>query len=256
MLSDRMNEDEHYYPSTFSAITKAPHYPLGAVMLKYRDALQALGLQDPLKQRLGKGAFGAAYEVDLGGKSVLKFTRDPTEAQTSAFLLGKRHQNVVDIYGVWVASDTHTEHLRGWYVVHRALMRTLSKKDAAFIDVIFDLYGDPDLDLKMPRPTHRAMIDKWRGYLREDLEEVNLPGPQNLAKAMDLLRQVAESVHAMHSLGVDWEDCHSGNLMRRADGTLVVADVGFGLMHKDTRVFVPELTPEVATEYRRRLSAA
>lgn len=251
-----MSYSDRHYPSTFSTITKAPHMPLGSVMLAHRESLERLGLSDPLAQRLGKGAFGAAYEVDLGGKSVLKFTRDPTEAQTSAFLTGKRHERVVDIHNVWVLSDTHTEKLRGWYVVHRSYMSPLSKRDAAMVDVIFDLYGNVDLDLKMPRPQHRAMTDKWRSYLRDGLTERGMTGPSALAKTMDLLRQVADAVFAMHSLGVDWEDCHSGNLMRRGNGTLVVADVGYGLMHQDTKVFVQELTPTGAAEYRRRLSAA
>lgn len=227
--------------------------PLGLVMLKHRDCVERLGLIDPVKQKLGKGAFGAAYEVDLGGKSVLKFTRDPSEAQASAVLLGKHHKNIVDIHRIWVMSETHRHGLRGWYAIHRSYMTPLSKKDATLVDLLFDLYNDMSLDLKFPKATHRAMADKWRSYLRDDLIENGMTTGPFLERGMELLRQIGEAVHAMHSMGIDWEDVHSGNLMRRADGTLVVADVGWGFMHDDTKVHVPPLGRDDVEAYVKSL---
>lgn len=250
-----MIDQPYSYPSTFSKITRDPHMPLGLVMLKHRDCVERLGITDPVKQKLGKGAFGAAYEVDLGGKSVLKFTRDPSEAQASAVLRGKRHKNIVDIHNIWVVTGSHQPGLRGWYLIHRSYMTPLSKKDSTLVDMLFDIYNDMDIDLKFPRPSHRAMLDKWRSYLRDDLVESGMNTAPNLERGVELLRQISDAVHAMHSMGIDWEDVHSGNLMRRPDGTLVVADVGWGFMHTDTKVHVPPLTIEQVDEYLKRVAS-
>lgn len=242
----------HSYPSSVSQITLDPHIPLGGVMLSNRAPSEKLGLLDPIKQLLGKGAFGAAYEIDLGGKSVLKFTRDPTEATACSVLKGKYSKHIVDIHGIWVIVDSHKPGLRGWYAVHRSYMSPLSKKDAQIVDMLFDIYNDMSLDLKLPRPNHRAMADKWRSYLREDLIASNMEPKQSLERGMLLLRQISDAVFAMHSMGIDWEDIHSGNLMRRDDGTLAIADVGWGFMHKETSVHVPPFNVE---EVQKHLSS-
>lgn len=231
-------------PSSVSRITLDPHMPLGSVMLSNRAASEKLGLSNPPKQLLGKGAFGAAYEIELGDKSVLKFTRDPTEATACSVLRGRYDKRIVDIHGIWVIVDTHRPGLRGWYAVHRGYMTPLSKKDAQLVDMLFDIYNDMSLDLKLPKPQHRAMTDKWRGYLREDLAASGMETRQSLERGMLLLTQISAAVQAMYEMGIDWEDIHSGNLMRRADGTLAVADVGWGFMHDDTHVHVPPFTVE------------
>jgi len=244
-------------PGTLTAILSEPHYPLGHVLLKSMPAAMALGLRDPLAQRLGRGSFGAAYAIELdGNKSVLKFTRDPTEAQASAFLRGKRHKNVVDIYETWSLNWTHERSLRGWYVVHRGYLNPLSKRDAKIMDTLWLIYGDTSLDLSFPRKQHRAMTAKWQNCIRDAMEDAGFRTQPLMDRAMVVLRETSECVHALHSLGIDWEDIHSGNLMRRNDGTLVVADVGYGLMHDEVEVFVANLTPELARDYASKAAAA
>jgi tRNA A-37 threonylcarbamoyl transferase component Bud32 len=73
---------------------------------------------------------------------------------------------------------------------------------------------------------------------------------------MHLLGEVSQCVHALHDLGIDWEDIHADNMMRRDDGTMAIGDVGYGLMHEDTTVHVVNLTPEVATAYVQKVAAA
>jgi hypothetical protein len=243
-------------PGALTAILSEPHYPLGHVLLKSRDAVEVLGIYDPPGQRLGKGSFGSAYRVWLGGKqSVLKFTRDPSEAQASAFLRGKPHRNVVDIYEAWSLNWTNDRSLRGWYAIHRAYMVPLSKKDSALLDVLWVLYGDMSLDLKFPKTHHRAMLDKWRNYIRDEMEELGILTAPSLHRCVTLLIETSECVHALHGLGVDWEDIHSGNMMRRADGTMVIADVGYSSMHNETVVHVDDLTEDAARGYIKKLAA-
>jgi hypothetical protein len=253
--SEESDDDEG--PSTLSVILDEPHYPLGHVLLNTREAVQPLGIHDPPTQRLGKGSFGTAYEVGLlpGKRSVLKFTRDPTEAQASAFLVGKQSKHVVDIYETWSLNWTHEKSLRGWYAIHRAYLNPLSKKDSELMHVLWVLYEDMSLDLKFPRAKHRAMNDKWKSYAREELDELGMHTQPNLARVMHLLGEVSACVHALHGLGIDWEDIHADNMMRRDDGTMAIGDVGYGLMHEDTTVHVANLTPEVAQAYLQKVAA-
>lgn len=250
-------------PSTLSELTNAPHMPLGLVLVQNLRAFLALGLKDPQVQLLGSGAFGAAYEIPLGGRSVLKLTRDPTEMQAAHLLLGKTPERIVHVYGLWGIAGTHKNGLRGWYAVHRQYLRPLSKRDSRLVDAIFNVYDDTTLDLTLCRRTNHAMMNKWRGYLRDELmadtagaiaddeggRVTVLGGGRTLARTMDLLGRIGDAVAEMHQAGVDWEDIHSGNLMRNEDGQLVIADIGFGEMHEDFKESVGFLTQERAAEH-------
>ncbi len=260
-----MRDHEDYYsqPSTFSKLTTQPHYPIGHVLLQNMGAFAPMGIHDPLSQQLGKGSFGTAFEVALHGKSVLKLTRDPTEVQAACLLVGKTPERIVKIHGVWAMKGTFSRGLRGWYAIHRAYLTPLSKRDMRLVDAIFHVYDDMSLDLVIPRRRNHAMLDKWRGYLREELQapEGGVPvdeeglriasfgGRQALARAMDLLVKIGKGVNEMHSIGVDWEDIHSGNIMRNDDGLIVIADIGWGLVHEAFDEDVVFLTPENARAY-------
>lgn len=255
----------HYYthPSTFSELTTQPHYPVGHVLLQNMATFRPLGVEDPVRQQLGKGAFGVAFEVDLHGKSVLKLTRDPTEVQAAHLLAGKDPERIVKVHGVWAIENSFQPGLRGWYVVHRAYLTPLGKRDARLVDAIFHVYEDTTLDLTIPRRRHHAMLDKWRGYLREELASpdggipvdedgvrvASFGGRAALARTMDLLVKIGQAVDEMHKVGVDWEDIHSGNIMRNDKGRIVIADIGWGLVHEAFTEEIPYMTPEVALRY-------
>jgi hypothetical protein len=254
-FSEEPDDDDG--PGTLTEILEEPHYPLGHVLLNSRASVGLLGIHNPPEQRLGKGSFGTAYEVNLlaGKRSVLKFTRDPTEAQASAFLCGRSSKYVVDIYKTWSLNWTHEKGLRGWYAIHRAYLNPLSKKDKNLMHILWVLYEDMALDLKFPRSNHRAMTDKWKSYVREELEAQEMHTQQNLGRTMVLLGEVSQCVHALHGLGIDWEDIHGDNMMRRDDGTMAIGDVGYGLMHDDTTVTVENLTEEIARLYLQVVAA-
>ena len=242
-------------PGTLTRILNEPHHRIGHVLLRQRDAARALGIHNPRSQRLGRGSFGSAYEVAIipGVRSVIKFTRDPSEALASAFLCGKRDPRVVDIYRTWSLNWTHERNLRGWYVVHRAYLHNLSKRDTDLVEVLWRLYNDMEIDLKFPRANNRAMIDKWLNYIRDELEEMQAYTKANVSRTMTLLMEVSQCVHAMHRLGIDWEDIHPGNMMRRDDGTMAIGDVGFGLLHDPVRAHVDNLTTSLAIDYMESL---
>jgi hypothetical protein len=253
--------------STFTALQREPFVPVGSLLLQQRALLTKLGLTNPTKQRLGSGAFGVAYETELPpwSKSVLKLTRDPTEVQASVLLQGKACSRIVKIYGVWAVDGTHREGLRGWYLIHREYLHPLRKPDMVLVDAIFNLLGDDILDLTIPRRQHRAMLDKWRDLLRDELYGAAVHdegaiqigrGGQQLHRAVDLLTKIGEAVAEMHRHGIDWEDVHSGNIMRNDAGKIVIGDVGWGLVHDDFSQVVPYLTDEVAVAYMQSAKTA
>jgi len=259
----RDHHDHYTHPSTFSQLTTQPHYPVGHVLLQSLPVFRALGIEDPAKQQLGKGAFGVAYEVPLHGQSVLKLTRDPTEVQAACLLVGKDPERIVKIHAVWALRGTFAPGLRGWYAVHRAYLTPLRKRDMRLVDVIFNVYEDTSLDLTIPRRRHHAMLDKWRGYLREELQApdggipmdeegmrvASFGGNRMLSRTIELLVRIGAAVDEMHKVGVDWEDIHSGNIMRNTEGRIVIADIGWGLVHEAFSEEVPFLTLEKARAY-------
>jgi serine/threonine protein kinase len=231
---------------------------------------QSMGIHNPVRQRLGKGAFGTAYEVDLRGKSVLKLTRDPTEVQAACLLIGKETERIVRVHAVWAIKGTFKNDLRGWYAIHRDYLTPLSKRDTRLVDAIFEVYDDETLDLTIPRKRNHVMLDKWRGYLREELQSpdggipvdedgirvASFGGKQALQRAMSLLLTIGKAVDEMHRMGVDWEDIHSGNIMRDHRGKLVIADIGWGLVHEEFEQKVSFLSVERAEQYKAPVPAA
>lgn len=255
-------------PDELEELLAEPHFPLGSVLMQHAPLLRALGLRFPLDQLLGAGEFGAAYRVPWGGKhgSVLKLTRDPTEVPAAYILRGRQSERVVHIHGVWYLSKSYRPGLQRWYLVHRSYLHPLKPLDKQLIEMIFAIYDDTDpRDVTLPRsPKQHAMISKWRGYIQEELgatggwtdhegEAVAMPvqgGTKHVKRAMQLLMQIGAAVGEMHKAGIDWEDIHSDNLMRGDDGRLVIADIGWGLMHDDFEEEVPTLTMDVAQHHR------
>ena len=244
--------------STFSQITKDPHLPLGRVMLENRKVFGVLGLTDPLAQRLGVGAFGAAYRTPLAGGSVLKFTRDPTEMQAASVLCGKATERVVRIYGLWAIPNTFTPKLRPWYLIHRGYLNPLSKYDADRVEMLFSLRFDKSIDLKLPRAHHHAMRDKWRTYIRAEMAEDTVTDEEGRArtfnskdvqKTMALLEEISLAVNEMYQHGVDWQDFHNGNMMRGDKGQLVIGDIGWGELRQHLSMVAPPITEDVARAY-------
>lgn len=254
-------EDRYTSLSTHSLLIQEPHFPMGLALLKNRGILYEMGLRAPLDQLLGKGSFGVAFKIPSRGGSVLKLTRDPSEVQAACLLRGRQNRRIVHVYGVWVLENTYLEGLRAWYVVHRGYLTPLSGRDTMLAEAIFSLYDDVSLDLVIPRSVEQyATIDKWRGHLRESLstgvvnraedgEMFQSVEAKSFQRAIRLLLQIGQAVDEMHRAGIDWEDIHPGNLMRNSQGRLVVADFGWGEMHKDFKEEIPVLTAETAWKH-------
>lgn len=269
---ERGYDDEDDDVDELEELLAEPHLPLGSVLMSNAELLRPFGIRFPSDQLLGTGSLGAAYLVPWGGPngSVLKLTRDPTEADAAGLLVGRDSKRIVHIHGVWALPGTERYGLT-WYVVHRNYLHPLNATDKALIEAIFTLYDDTHpADLSLPRsPKQHAMISKWRNHLRDQMgasgglsdEEGQVdPGVRvsgkHLKRAMALLLQIGSAVDEMHRAGIDWEDIHSDNMMRGNDGRLVIGDVGWGLLHESFDKEAPALTPPGVREHLSRFEAA
>jgi len=230
----------------------------GTMLLRHRLDFVEFGLKSPRRQFLGSGSFGAAYKIPLFGGSVLKLTRDPYEMIASVDLATKKTKHIVPIYGVWTLEDSYfgtDNDLVSWHVVHRGYLTPLSPSDSEIVNVLFELYHDQTLDLKLPQAHQRGMRSKWENLVKMTIEERGMP-LQAYHRSMQLMTQIGAAVRELHDIGIDWADFHSSNLMQDASGVVRVADVGWGLMHEDTERQTEFLTPALARAHAQRCTSS
>jgi serine/threonine protein kinase len=217
----------------------------GQVLLSYADAFRGLGLVDPTAAKLGRGAFGHVYRLGPADAptGVLKITRDVYDALASFSLIGKTFPRLPQTKGVWVLAETFIDRWAGWYAIEREYLHPIDEKDAALVEVLYQVWENEKIsNLKIPKTGNRAMRDKWRVYVREILES---SGSLNqLPRTMELLAQIGQGVQELASLGIDWCDIQSENVMRDSTGALKISDVGLcDLRYTVESVVVPELVP-------------
>lgn len=247
-------DDEHLIE-----MLSKPHRAFAQVMLRSREALWAMNLLDMQAQVLGSGRFGVAYKIDVGtGPTVLKVTRDPYEAITSYRLQGQKTSRVVPVYKVWQCGNCQPwgDDGLGWFIVYRALLNPVSKRDAKILDLIYDLYLDEDQDLWIPEPGNggRAMRAKWKRFIDEAYatghdEDSRGGGGQSAARAMAILQDVSVGAAELRKHGIDWGDCHSDNMMRDDKGVLRISDIGWGMPERDAEIIPPDFTVDAVKEY-------
>lgn len=236
-------DDEHLIE-----MLSKPHRAFAQALLRSREPFWEIGLLNPEAQVLGRGRFGVAYKIDVGtGPSVLKITRDPYEAIISHHLQGQKTQHVVPIYKVWQCSNAQpwSDDGLGWFVVHRALLNPISKRDANILEWIFGLYLDEDQDMWIPDPGNsgRVMRSKWKNFIDSEFEG------QESSRAMTILNDVSIGAAELRKHGIDWGDCHPDNMMRDAKGVLRIADVGWGCPERDDEVIPPDFSVSAVREY-------
>lgn len=219
----------------------------GQVLLSYADAFRGLGLLDPTAQKLGRGAFGHVYRLGPADAptGALKITRDVYDALASFSIIGKDLPHLPKTKNVWVLGETFIDRWAGWYAIEREYLHPIDEKDAALVEVLYQVWeNDKITNLKIPKTHNRAMRDKWRVHVREILES---SGSLNqLPRTMELLAQIGQGAQELASVGVDWCDIQAENVMRDADGALKISDVGLcDLRYAVESVVVPELVPSM-----------
>lgn len=189
------------------------------VVRKNRALLKARGVDVAGAQMLGAGANGVAWK--LRSNRVLKVTTDDAEAHVAAHIKGKRFKHVFTIYDVWAFPGTFNGHHVYGLVTEEGLEKPDNQEQKEFDWMVetlerFAKIADVNLedDLKLVLQTMMSSDRLAAENKRVLLEYV---------KKFDLVGMMAD----MKRLGV-LADLHSGNFMRRPDGTFVIIDIGTG----------------------------
>lgn len=263
MQAESGSRSRYYSSDEWEELTRKPHVPLCTLLLSYADCLRPLGLIDPGAQRLGAGAFGCAYRVNLRGRDgVLKLTRDPYEVMAAAAVRGQTLHRVVPVHEIWALSSTCVyPHWAPWFAVHRDYLKPLSAKDAELIEFLYDMLHEEHLDLWIPKvgKAGRVMREQWRTMVREGyvherhgkhVVRQGYPGKEG-TRALQLLDEISLGVAELAKHGIDWTDMHSDNVMRDMKGVLRIADIGFGRPNRDFDDTPESLSPDLAIGYAR-----
>jgi hypothetical protein len=247
------DDDESDGTGTIDELMSMPHVPEGSVLLRNIAPLSVLGLKDPVKQRLGAGSFGSAYDVSLLGRSVLKLTRDPFEAIAAKLLVGKVFKNIVPIYGVWAVPLTTAEGLATWSVIHKGYLSPLSPREKKLVNILFEIYFDDMLALAVPKPGQHRVRNQWLDPIRDAFEEEGVPRAE-VPHAMAILDKIASGVRELASVGLDWKDFHAGNIMKDERGVFRIADIGCGMTYDDVAPEIAYLSEQAARSHLTGLS--
>jgi hypothetical protein len=190
---------------------------------KYGESLEKAGVNISGMPRVLGGDKGAqGTPLDIGG-TVLKFTRDRTEANASYRIKGQKLKNVANVYNVYELGDEHI------YVIHQELL-------------------DPiDSEIKRYWPEIKEAIDEIALYddfedAKKRLEnEILFIGDQNLKKKIyDAGMQAINGAMELRKNKISVNDRHDENVMQRMDGTLVLIDLG---ITRSPEVKVPSVSP-------------
>ena len=186
---------------------------LGKILIKYSNNFSKNGINVMGAKRLGSGSFGVAYLLNDG--KVLKLTKDTEEAIISNFLINKSIQHFVKIFGVFKLPITDTgEQI---YAILQEKLMPVSKQDGSLLEknikVLKQVIGGSDPFIFTNK--------KW--------EEIkSLKQVQNKPDVLNYLEEIGFNniCNDLNKSGIKFVDFHSGNFMRRSDGTLVLIDIG------------------------------
>lgn len=209
-----------------------------------KDKLAKKGINVATLKQLGVGTMGVAY--DVGGK-VLKVTKDAREAKASAIVAGKNLPNIVKVYDIWKFPGVE------WYGLIIEKLTPLSKEEEkqltqAVIDTKF-----PVLLHQSGDDWNKAMQELARQTMRTATKQAYVQFPEadpakggagirdervkqfvsNMAnKTVADFNKLTKDYNmlqlfkSLKQLGIQYYDFHGGNYGRRADGTLVLFDLG------------------------------
>lgn len=213
-----------------------------AILNSNKDKLAKKGINiDSLKQ-INSGTMGSVY--DMGNGRILKITKDIREAKASNIVLGKNIPNIVKVFDLWGFQGGV------WYGIILEKLTPLSKEEEnqltqSIIDTKFTVLlhqaGD-DWNKAMQMLAQQTMNTLVQQAYKQfpDAQQgagVRDPRVQQVVKSgvdkviLDFNRitkeyNMKDLFKSLKTLGVQYYDFHGGNYGRRADGTLVLFDLG------------------------------
>lgn len=210
----------------------------------FADKLSKRGVNVNSLKKLGVGTMGVAYDM---GDKVLKITKDAREAKASSIVAGKTIPNIVQVYDIWKFPGVD------WYGLIIEKLAPLSKEEEqqltqAVINTKFPVFlhqaGD-DWNKAMQMLAQQSMQKLVQQAYQQFPDANPSAGGQGLndprvqqyvrTGAMKTIQdfdritkeyKMRSLFKSLKSLGVQYYDFHGGNYGRRADGTLVLFDLG------------------------------
>ncbi len=215
------------------------------VLSAFRDKLAKKGIDVRSLKKLGTGTMGVAY--DMGGGKVLKITADVREAKASSLVAGKDIPNIVRVFDIWKFPGAD------WYGLVIEKLTPLSPQEEkqltdAVVNTGFPVFlhrANDDWNEAMKLLAQAAVKKFYSTAYAQFPNAATTQGGQgtrdprvqkfvktNLDKTVQEFDRITKEYKmrslfkSLKSLGIQYYDFHGGNYGRRADGTLVLFDLG------------------------------
>lgn len=199
---------------------------LSDIVSDHWDLLVDRGVDPEGMRYLGAGNNGAAWELADG--RVLKVTTDDAEAHVASFLRGKRFKHVFTVHDVWAFPGQYNGHYVYGLVTEGGLIKpTKAEQDE------FDRMAD--VLLRVEADSGQPMEQNFRNTLQYLMADPDITPQEKQATLLAVKKfGVAGMMADMKRIGFA-TDLHSGNFMKRPDGTYVIIDIGTGGDQEDSK---------------------
>lgn len=227
---------------------------------RYAKPLARLGVPVTKLRALGSGSRGVAYggkvpKSPIGrlftsknalqfGDKVLKVTNDLSEAKASMVLMNINAKHLPHVYNVFQFGNTN------FYGIVLEKLEDLSADESLKIDnairgtVLYAAAQESELsdkwkDLKaITVDAIRVHVNRARNHISDSMDEDQVRKELNRQVRMytedadehwNTLESfgINEAFEELQTAGIKYHDYHSGNIMKRSDGTYVVIDLGY-----------------------------
>lgn len=214
------------------------------VLNAFKDKLAKKGISISSLKKLGVGTMGVAYDL---GNRVLKVTKDVREAKASSLVAGKNIPNIIQVYDIWKFPGVE------WYGLIIEKLTPLSPKEEqeltnAVVNTGFPVFlhrAGNDWNEAMKQLAQAAVKRFYGTAFTKYPDAASARGGQgtkdprvqqdvkanldNVIREFDKITKeykMRALFKSLMALGIQYYDFHGGNYGRRADGTLVLFDLG------------------------------
>jgi hypothetical protein len=199
----------------------------GDYIQKYMKSLKAHGIDADGAHMLGNGLLGTAFR--LRNNTVLKITADMSEARAAKHIVGKKFKNVYNIFSVLQFSDEQAFALHQEYLEKGKVQQI--ETDYQMKSAFYDIKEDQRLNGDVSDERIKLMVT-----------DAGLRKSQDQQLFYKFLKDIANGLKELRSVGIDFDDYHLGNILyRKSTSHYVLIDLGVSYSDAAT---IDELEPD------------